>query len=144
MNFAQTELLIHVVNRDTNRILDVDRWVGVCAQTISTPSCPGVGEGTQQRRQLTPSGRLCGGSPPAVGRASGESFGGVVTPLRLTLPICETGAFHGLRGASRIPCRRGEPRKIESCPRWAGSDLAKPGGGEAAALPEWDQLLRNG
>ena len=30
MNFAQTELLIHVVNRDTNRILDVDRWVCVC------------------------------------------------------------------------------------------------------------------
>lgn len=25
VNFAQTELLIHVVNRDTNRILDVDR-----------------------------------------------------------------------------------------------------------------------
>lgn len=41
VNFAQTELLIHVVNRDTNRILDVDRWVCVCAQ-LSAP-CPGVG-----------------------------------------------------------------------------------------------------
>lgn len=27
VNFAQTELLIHVVNRDTNRILDVDRVI---------------------------------------------------------------------------------------------------------------------
>lgn len=27
VNFAQTELLIHVVNRDTNRILDVERYV---------------------------------------------------------------------------------------------------------------------
>lgn len=52
VNFAQTELLIHVVNRDTNRILDVDRWVCVCAQ-LSAPTLelglsvcphPGVGE----------------------------------------------------------------------------------------------------
>jgi len=27
VNFAQTELLIHVVNRETNRILDVERYV---------------------------------------------------------------------------------------------------------------------
>lgn len=27
MNFAQTELLIHVVNRETNRILDVERYI---------------------------------------------------------------------------------------------------------------------
>lgn len=37
VNFAQTELLIHVVNRDTNRILDVDRWVCVCAQLSVCP-----------------------------------------------------------------------------------------------------------
>lgn len=46
VNFAQTELLIHVVNRDTNRILDVDRWV--CAQAVCLPPCPGVGEGRLQ------------------------------------------------------------------------------------------------
>lgn len=34
MNFAQTELLIHVVNRDTNRILDVERYV---TQPVTQP-----------------------------------------------------------------------------------------------------------
>lgn len=37
VNFAQTELLIHVVNRDTNRILDVDRWVEVHRMGFKDP-----------------------------------------------------------------------------------------------------------
>lgn len=56
MNFAQTELLIHVVNRDTNRILDVDRWVGSGRSTC----LPGAREGTHRKRPMTPSGLLCG------------------------------------------------------------------------------------
>lgn len=35
MNFAQTELLIHVVNRETNRILDVERYV---TQPVTQPT----------------------------------------------------------------------------------------------------------
>lgn len=39
MNFAQTELLIHVVNKETNRILDVERYVTwPITQSISWPA----------------------------------------------------------------------------------------------------------
>lgn len=41
MNFAQTELLIHVVNRDTNRILDVERYAArPAACTWGAPHAP--------------------------------------------------------------------------------------------------------
>lgn len=41
VNFAQTELLIHVVNRDTNRILDVERYAArPAACTWGAPHAP--------------------------------------------------------------------------------------------------------
>ena len=78
VNFAQTELLIHVVNRDTNRILDVDRWVCICAQLsvclpptlelgLSAFPDPGVGE-----QGNTIMAAVMGGSHPGVGRAGRE------------------------------------------------------------------------
>lgn len=79
MNFAQTELLIHVVNRETNRILDVDRWVGPRTLTAGPPPCPGTGEGAHQQmhRQHHQSCRV------AVGRATRENTG-----YEQSLPLC--------------------------------------------------------
>lgn len=39
VNFAQTELLIHVVNRETNRILDVERYI---PRPPTQPGSPGT------------------------------------------------------------------------------------------------------
>lgn len=102
MNFAQTELLIHVVNRETNRILDVDRWVGVCAQPVfRSASLPWKSErGPTKEARMTPSGLLYGGSTPDVGRAGGENTVWVyeqsATPLSLTLSMCEMGVLQQL------------------------------------------------
>lgn len=70
MNFAQTELLIHVVNRDTNRILDVDRWVG---SVLYLPACLpwNWGKESLKEAQTPPSGH-CVGLPPRGGQGWGE------------------------------------------------------------------------
>lgn len=65
VNFAQTELLIHVVNRETNRILDVERYgpcprpaghLGTLGNGPSNPSLPRViqmiDENKEQLRNL--------------------------------------------------------------------------------------------
>ena len=63
MNFAQTELLIHVVNRETNRILDVDRWVGsVLRLRVCLPALEWGGD-PPKGAQTTPSGLRCGALP---------------------------------------------------------------------------------
>lgn len=51
VNFAQTELLIHVVNRETNRILDVERYI----PPGPPPSLPPWGPSVMSRHPSNPS-----------------------------------------------------------------------------------------
>lgn len=103
VNFAQTELLIHVVNRDTNRILDVDRWVCICAQLsvclppaleLGLSACPDPGVGEQGNTIMA-----------AVREAHTQGWAGQVErrcvnreiyPLSLTLPMREMGLLEQL------------------------------------------------
>lgn len=76
MNFAQTELLIHVVNRDTNRILDVDRWVGSVLRWLAHLHAQSQG-GDPPKEAYNTFRPAVWGSCPEVGRASREEFVGM-------------------------------------------------------------------
>lgn len=86
MNFAQTELLIHVVNRDTNRILDVDRWVGSGLRPSAHLPALELGRGPPKEGRSYHQASCVGAPPKRWAGLAENSLGVYSTPQSLTSP----------------------------------------------------------